>query len=188
MLTLYGILTQHLPSTCTLRIISRLNTRRTHVQAVEVLDEMRKILFEKRISPDSFLPTGYDLRSFTTGVGQRIRTPKDQILLQEAPLVAIQQAMNEGITLEQLVAALVSYEPDTLREDIFEPIRLWDIAMWWPARKYLFEFEVTYNCAILQGVASYLLSRELTHSEQYHFLMTANAILARRAMDGPRGD
>lgn len=171
MLTLYGILSQHLPHTHTLRIISRLNTQTSRLQAIEVLDEMREILFEKRISPDSILPAGYSLDLFINDVGQRLQIPKDQILLQEAHLVAIQQALDDGVALEQLVASLALYEWDTSRDNVFIPIRMWDIAAWWPARRYLFEFEVTYNCAVLQGLASYLLSRKLTHDEQFHFLM-----------------
>ena len=49
------------------------------------------------------------------------------------------------------------------------PEALYGIRYWSLTRKHLFQFEMTYDCAALQGVASYLLSRDLIYEEQLHF-------------------
>lgn len=159
------------PLSTHIQIKTRCNSTRVTGQATKVLDEMRKIMYEIAIETDSKLPDGYDLAGLSADLARELKTPKDMVRLQESHLCAVQDAMDNGSPLEQFVFSLIHYEKDTIRLDVMEPIALWDIRNWKKTRKHLFGFEMTYDCAVLQGIASYLLSRRLTYEEQSHFFV-----------------
>lgn len=182
MLALYGILKNCVSERWLLQVESKCQSPRTITQTTKILNQMRKCLYAIDSIQTTGLPEGVNYAGFRADIGRRIRNPEAMVKALESHLQAVQDAMNEGVPLEQMVSSLILQNTCGDIEDVLvEHQALWNIEFGWTTcRKYLFELETTYECAILQGIASYLLSRRLTREEQSHFFLRANPDYASR--------